>query len=345
MFIDKAVITIKAGNGGSGCCSFRREAFVPKGGPNGGDGAPGGDVIFVGDPGQLTLLDFLYNTRFAAQDGGPGKGKDMHGRRGKDLRIKVPVGTIVRLAETGDLLADIDAPGKEAVAAKGGKGGRGNARFATSVNQAPREYEPGEVVDPIDVSLELKIVADIGFVGYPNAGKSTLISDLTNASPKIAPYPFTTLHPVVGIMEYPDFRKVTIADIPGLVDGAHRNVGLGHEFLRHIERTRMLVYVLDTAGIDGRDPVEDLHALKKELDLYSPGLSDRAKLIVANKMDLPESNENLEKLMKDPERKLPVFPMSASTDADFSELMDIMREFLDQCPPPPDVTQSEIPEV
>ena len=241
MFIDKATISIKAGNGGNGCCSFRREAFVPKGGPNGGDGAPGGDVIFVGDPGQLTLLDFLYNTRFAAQDGGNGKGKDMHGRRGKDLRIKVPVGTIVRIAETGDLLADINEPFKEAVVAKGGKGGRGNARFATSVNQAPREHEPGEIVDPIEVSLELKIVADIGLVGYPNAGKSTLLSDLTNANPKIAPYPFTTLNPVVGIMEFEDFGKITMADIPGLVDGAHENVGLGHEFLRHIERTKMLV--------------------------------------------------------------------------------------------------------
>ena len=298
MFIDKATISIKAGNGGNGCCSFRREAFVPKGGPNGGDGAPGGDVIFVGDPGQLTLLDFLYNTRFAAQDGGNGKGKDMHGRRGKDLRIKVPVGT------------------------------------------APREHEPGEIVDPIEVSLELKIVADIGLVGYPNAGKSTLLSDLTNANPKIAPYPFTTLNPVVGIMEFEDFGKITMADIPGLVDGAHENVGLGHEFLRHIERTKMLVYVLDMAGTDGRNPVDDLHALKRELELYAPGLSDRARLIIANKMDVDESRENLEELMKDPERELPVFPMSAVLDPDFNELKNILREMLAGCPEPPDPTQT-----
>ena len=332
MFIDKAVITIKAGNGGNGCCSFRREAYIPKGGPNGGDGAPGGDVIFVGDPGQLTLLDFLYNTRFAAQDGGHGKGKDMHGRRGKDLRIRVPVGTIVRLAESGDLLADIDEPGKEVVVAKGGAGGRGNARFATSVNQAPREHEPGQKVDPVDVELELKIVADIGFVGYPNAGKSTLLSDLTNANPKIGPYPFTTLNPVVGIMEYEDFKKITVADIPGLVDGAHRNVGLGHEFLRHIERTRMLVYVLDMGGTDGRNPIDDLHALQRELDLYSDGLSARAKLIIANKIDMEESEKNLEDLLKDLNKTIPVFPMSAVLDPDFNEIKDVLRDLLSKCP-------------
>lgn len=337
MFIDKAVITIKAGNGGNGCCSFRREAYIPKGGPNGGDGAPGGDVIFVGDPGQLTLLDFLYNTRFAAQDGGHGKGKDMHGRRGKDLRIRVPVGTIVRLAESGDLLADIDEPGKEVVVAKGGAGGRGNARFATSVNQAPREHEPGQKVEPVDVELELKIVADIGLVGYPNAGKSTLLSDLTNANPKIGPYPFTTLHPVVGIMEYEDFKKLTIADIPGLVDGAHRNVGLGHEFLRHIERTRMLVYVLDMGGTDGRNPVDDLHALQRELDLYSEGLSGRAKLIIANKMDMEESEKNLEDLLKALNKTIPVFPMSAVLDPDFNEIKDVMRDLLSKCPDTPAV--------
>lgn len=335
MFIDKAVITVKAGNGGNGCCSFRREAYIPKGGPNGGDGAPGGDVIFVGDPGQLTLLDFIYNTRFAAQDGGHGKGKDMHGRRGKDLRIKVPVGTVVRLAATGDLLADIDEPGKEVVVAKGGAGGRGNARFATSVNQAPREHEPGQKVDPIDVELELKMVADIGLVGYPNAGKSTLLSDVTNANPKIGPFPFTTLHPVVGIMEYEDFGKITVADIPGLVDGAHRNVGLGHEFLRHIERTRMLVYVLDMGGTDGRNPVDDLHALQKELELYSEGLSKRAKLIIANKMDMEESEKNLEELLKDLKKTLPVFPMSAALDPDFHELKDVLRDLLSQCPETP----------
>ncbi len=335
MFIDKAVITIKAGNGGNGCCSFRREAYIPKGGPNGGDGAPGGDVIFVGDPGQLTLLDFLYNTRFAAQDGGHGKGKDMHGRRGKDLKIRVPVGTIVRLAESGDLLADIDEPGKEVVVAKGGAGGRGNARFATSVNQAPREHEPGQKVDPVDVELELKIVADIGFVGYPNAGKSTLLSDLTNANPKIGAYPFTTLHPVVGIMEYEDFKKITVADIPGLVDGAHQNVGLGHEFLRHIERTRMLVYVLDMGGTDGRNPIDDLHALQRELDLYSDGLSKRATLIIANKMDMEESEKNLEELLKDLNKTLPVFPMSAVLDPDFNEIKDVLRDLLSKCPETP----------
>ena len=256
----------------------------------------------------------------------------MHGRRGKDLRIRVPVGTIVRLAESGDLLADIDEPGKEVVVAKGGAGGRGNARFATSVNQAPREHEPGQKVDPVDVNLELKIVADIGFVGYPNAGKSTLLSDLTNANPKIGPYPFTTLNPVVGIMEYEDFKKITVADIPGLVDGAHRNVGLGHEFLRHIERTRMLVYVLDMGGTDGRSPIDDLHALQRELDLYSDGLSARAKLVIANKMDMEESEKNLEDLLKELNRTIPVFPMSAVLDPDFNEIKDVLRDLLSKCP-------------
>ena len=246
--------------------------------------------------------------------------------------IRVPVGTIVRLAESGDLLADIDEPGKEVVVAKGGAGGRGNARFATSVNQAPREHEPGQKVDPVDVELELKIVADIGFVGYPNAGKSTLLSDLTNANPKIGPYPFTTLNPVVGIMEYEDFKKITVADIPGLVDGAHRNVGLGHEFLRHIERTRMLVYVLDMGGTDGRNPIDDLHALQRELDLYSDGLSARAKLIIANKMDMEESEKNLEDLLKDLNKTIPVFPMSAVLDPDFNEIKDVLRDLLSKCP-------------
>ena len=203
------------------------------------------------------------------------------------------------------------------------------------MNQAPREHEPGQKVDPIDVELELKMVADIGLVGYPNAGKSTLLSDVTNANPKIGPFPFTTLHPVVGIMEYEDFGKITVADIPGLVDGAHRNVGLGHEFLRHIERTRMLVYVLDMGGTDGRNPVDDLHALQKELELYSEGLSKRAKLIIANKMDMEESEKNLDELLKDLKKTLPVFPMSAVLDPDFHELKDVLRDLLSQCPETP----------
>ncbi len=340
MFIDQAEITIKAGSGGNGALAFRREAFIPKGGPSGGDGGNGGDVIFVGDPGQTNLLDFTLNTRFFAENGQPGQNKDMHGRNGEPLRVLVPVGTIVRIKETGDLLADIDSVGKEVVVARGGRGGKGNSRFKTATNQAPREHTPGEKTQEIVVKLELKIVADIGFVGYPNAGKSTLLKDLTDANPKIAAYPFTTLHPVIGVMEYPDFHRITIADIPGLVDGAHDNVGLGHEFLRHIERTRMLVYVLDMAGTDGRNPVDDLKALKKELDLYSKGLSKRAGLIIANKMDVPESKENLKALVKSVRKRLPIFPMSAKDDPDFNELMDVIRSLTEKKPEPPDATQT-----
>ena len=223
MFVDRAEITVKAGNGGNGCCSFRREAFVPKGGPNGGDGGDGGDVIFVASTGELTLSDFVFNRHFSAENGGDGRSKDMHGRRGQNLVIKVPLGTIIRNKETGDVLADIDEAGAEVVIAKGGHGGRGNARFATPSNRAPREHEPGEVTEPLELGLELKLIADVALVGYPNAGKSTLLSRISNAHPKVAAYPFTTLHPVIGVMEYPDFRKVTVADIPGLIDGAHLN--------------------------------------------------------------------------------------------------------------------------
>ena len=326
MFVDQAEITVKAGDGGSGCCSFRREAFVPKGGPNGGDGAPGGNIVFIGDPGEQSLANSIFNRRFVAENGGNGSGKDCHGRRGRDLYVKVPLGTLVHSLETGDLLADIDREGQEVVIAVGGRGGRGNARFATSTNRAPREHEPGEKVEPLDLKLDLKMVADVGFVGYPNAGKSTLLGAISNAKPKIAPYPFTTLHPVIGTCEYPDFRKILVADVPGLIDGAHLNVGLGHYFLRHIERTKLLLYVIDMAGVDGRTPLEDYKILKNELEQYMEGLSERAMLIVANKMDLPESRENFEEFMCGLEDGIEVFPMSAATDRDFSGIKDKIRE-------------------
>ena len=327
MFIDKAQITIKAGNGGNGCCSFRREAFIPKGGPDGGDGGNGGNVVFAAAPGEQSLQDFIFNHRFAAQNGQPGKGKDMHGRNGADVVIKVPPGTLIRNAETGELIADIDAPDKRVTVLYGGKGGRGNRKFATSVNRAPREHEPGEKTEPVEVELELKMLADIGLVGFPNAGKSTLLSCISNANPKIAPYPFTTRHPVIGLVKMPDFSTYLVADVPGLLDGASENVGLGHEFLRHIERTKMLLYVLDMAGVDGRNPADDLKVLKHELEMYQKGLSKRAVCIIANKMDLPESAENLKELKKKV-RGLKIIPVSAATDGSFDDLTKYLYQAL-----------------
>ena len=330
MFVDRAEITVKAGNGGNGCCSFRREAFVPKGGPNGGDGGDGGDVIFVASTGELTLSDFVFNRHFSAENGGDGRSKDMHGRRGQNLVIKVPLGTIIRNKETGDVLADIDEAGAEVVIAKGGHGGRGNARFATPSNRAPREHEPGEVTEPLELGLELKLIADVALVGYPNAGKSTLLSRISNAHPKVAAYPFTTLHPVIGVMEYPDFRKVTVADIPGLIDGAHLNKGLGHYFLRHIERTKLLIYLVDLGGVDGRDPNDDVRILKNELEAYMEGLSSRAKIVLANKTDLVEDQDRIDDFILNAEDGLEVIPISAKNDASFDQVKQRIRELLDE---------------
>lgn len=330
MFVDRAEITVKAGNGGNGCCSFRREAFVPKGGPNGGDGGDGGDVIFVASTGELTLSDFVFNRHFSAENGGDGRSKDMHGRRGQNLVIKVPLGTIIRNKETGDILADIDEAGAEVVIAKGGHGGRGNARFATPSNRAPREHEPGEVTEPLELGLELKLIADVALVGYPNAGKSTLLSRISNAHPKVAAYPFTTLHPVIGVMEYPDFRKVTVADIPGLIDGAHLNRGLGHYFLRHIERTKLLIYLVDLGGVDGRDPNDDVRILKNELEAYMEGLSSRAKIVLANKTDLVENQDVIDDFILNAEDGLEVIPISAKNDDSFEQVKQRIRELLDE---------------
>ena len=254
----------------------------------------------------------------------------MHGRRGKDVIVKVPCGTLVFNADTGDLLADINEVGQQVVMAVGGRGGRGNARFATPSNRAPREHETGEKCEPIDLRLELKLIADVGLVGYPNAGKSTFLSAVSNAKPKIAPYPFTTLHPVIGIAQYEDFKTLQIADIPGLIDGAHLNVGLGHYFLRHIERTKVLIYVIDMGCVDGRKPIDDLHILQNELDEYMGGLSERAKIILANKMDLPESQANYEEFLTQIPEGLEVIPLSAMTDKDFTEVKDRIRACVEE---------------
>lgn len=298
MFVDKTKINVRAGDGGSGSCSFRREKFIPKGGPDGGDGGAGGNVIIESSTSESSLVSLVYKRSYRAKNGTNGSGKGLYGHKGDDIILKVPVGTVVRDIDSGEVIADLDVNGAQAVVARGGRGGRGNIHFATSTNRAPRKFETGREGEERHLELELKMIADAGLVGYPNAGKSTLISNLSDARPKVAPYPFTTLHPVVGVVEYPDYQRLTLADIPGLIDGAHRNVGLGHAFLRHIERTSVLLYVLDMGGVDGRTPWDDLASLEQELELYLAGLSKRPSLIVANKMDLPEAEANLAELRK-----------------------------------------------
>ena len=328
MFVDRAKITVKGGNGGNGCCSFRREKFIPKGGPDGGDGGDGGNVILRASTDEQSLVDLVYNRHYAAANGPHGKGKDLHGRKAPDIILDVPVGTVVTDQETGELLADLDTSGLQFVVAQGGKGGRGNARFATSTNRAPRQCEEGKPGEERRLELELKTIADVGLVGYPNAGKSTLLRAVSQARPKVAPYPFTTLHPVVGVVELPAYGRLTIADIPGLIDGAHANVGLGHAFLKHIERTHVLAYVLDMAGVDGRSPYEDYRHLQSELELYMRGLSKRPAVIVANKMDLPESRENLAALREALGSEMtPIIPVSAA-DGELGELIPILNKLV-----------------
>ena len=325
MFVDKVTIRVKAGDGGNGCCSFRREKFVPKGGPDGGDGGDGGSVYLEASTGEQSLVSLVYQTRYRAQNGPGGRGAGMHGRNADDVTVKVPVGTVVVDNATREVIGDLDVPGARLLAAKGGRGGRGNARFATSTNRVPRYAEPGTPGEERELFLELKTIADGGLVGYPNAGKSTLLGALSSARPKVAPYPFTTLHPVVGVVEfdYPDFSRLTLADIPGLIDGAHDNVGLGHSFLKHIERTKVLIYVLDMAGTDGRDPVEDFRHLRNELELYMSGLTARPSLIAANKMDAPEAAENLRRLESEVSGKYRIIPVTAA----IGELGDLKERF------------------
>ncbi len=328
MFVDKATITVKGGNGGHGCCSFRREKFIPKGGPDGGNGGGGGHVILKTTTGQQSLIDFRYTRHFAAPNGPGGKGKDLHGRKAPDITLMVPIGTVVTDKLTGELIIDMAEEGQEFVIARGGKGGRGNTSFATNFNRAPRETEPGEEGEEREIVMELKTIADIGLVGFPNAGKSTLISAISAARPKVAAYPFTTLNPVVGVVDLPNFERLTIADIPGLIDGAHANVGLGHAFLKHIERTHVLAFVLDMAGVDGRLPWEDFRHLQQELELYMPGLSKRPSIVIANKMDLAESLENFELLKEELSSEvIEIIPISAA-EGDTPDLKEKLRDMV-----------------
>ena len=326
MFVDKATITVKAGDGGNGCCSFHREKFVPRGGPDGGDGGAGGNVILEATNSEQSLQALVYNRHYQAQNGPGGKGSNLHGRKAPDITLKVPVGTVVTDRSTGEVIADMDEAGRQIVVARGGRGGRGNPRFATQTNRAPREWEPGEPGEEREIGLELKTIADVGLVGYPNAGKSTLLRAVSAARPKVAPYPFTTLHPVVGVIEYPDYSRITMADIPGLIEGAHDNVGLGHAFLKHIERTTVLAYVLDMGGVDGRTPWDDLAHLREELELYMKGLSKRATIIVANKMDLPGAEENLELLRSELSHELfEIIPVCAA-DGELGSFKETIRK-------------------
>lgn len=315
-FVDQAKIYVKGGDGGAGCVSFRREKYVPRGGPDGGDGGNGGDVILVADPQVHTLYDFYHQVHFRAENGRPGQGKKMKGRDGEDLILKVPVGTLVRDAETGEILGDLVKPEQKLVVAKGGKGGRGNAHFATPIRQAPRIAEPGSPGEERWVILELKLIADVGLVGFPNAGKSTLLSRLSAAKPKIADYPFTTLEPNLGVVKLKDGDTFIMADIPGLIEGAHKGLGLGHEFLRHIERTRLLLYLLDLS--EGEKIIKQFEVLKKELSLYNPLLLEKPFLIALNKIDLLPAERRVE-VCKEYIRLFPkdlqekIYPISALT--------------------------------
>jgi len=296
MFIDQARIYVKSGDGGDGVVRFRREKYVPAGGPAGGDGGRGGSIYFVVDEGLSTLMDFRYRRKFVASSGQAGQSKKMAGKDGEDLEIRVPPGTLVKDAETGEVLLDLTIPNSRVLALPGGRGGRGNPHFTTPTRQAPAFAERGEPGKELWLQLELKLLADVGLVGYPNVGKSTLLSVVSAARPKVANYPFTTLTPNLGVVSLEPGHSFVIADIPGLIEGAHTGVGLGMEFLRHIERTRLILHLVDASGIEGRDPVEDYHKINQELRLYSQELANCPQILVANKADLPEAQGNLERL-------------------------------------------------
>lgn len=323
MFIDQARIYVKAGDGGSGCVSFRREKYIPAGGPDGGDGGRGGSVVLVADPNLATLIDFQYRRHFKAENGEHGRGKNQFGKDGEDLIIRVPLGTVVTHSETGELIADLTKPGQKLIVAVGGRGGRGNTRFTSPTRQAPAFAEKGEKGAELWINLELKLIADVALVGYPNAGKSTLIAAVSAAKPKIADYPFTTLVPNLGVVSLGEGNSFVVADVPGLIEGAHRGVGLGHDFLRHIERTRVIVHVVDTAAVEGRSPVEDYLQINKELALYNPKLAQLPQVVAANKMDLPTAQEHLGQLRQAAAADgRMVFAISAAAGQGTQELME-----------------------
>lgn len=335
MFVDKAKIYVKAGDGGDGIVAFRREKYVPEGGPAGGDGGRGGDVIFRVDEGLRTLMDFRYKRHFKAQPGIKGRNKSMHGANAEPMIVRVPPGTMVIDDDTQELIADLVHHNQEVVVAKGGRGGRGNTRFVTASNTAPEISENGEEGQERWVVLELKVMADVGLVGFPSVGKSTLLSVVSAARPKIADYHFTTLTPNLGVVDAGEGRSFVMADLPGLIEGAHEGVGLGHEFLRHVERTRVIVHVVDMSAGEGRDPYEDWLKINDEVRLYNSKLENRPQLVVANKMDMPEAEEHLQefsKKLKDLHGVEKIYPISAAAHQGVQELIYAIADQLEQMP-------------
>lgn len=346
MFADRAKIFIRSGKGGDGHVSFRRELYVPNGGPDGGDGGRGGDVIFEVDEGLNTLQDFRHRRKYAAKDGEPGGKRRCHGADADDIVLRVPEGTVIKEAESGKVIADMSGDNRRQVILKGGRGGLGNQHFATATMQIPKYAQPGQPAQELWVNLELKVIADVGLVGFPNVGKSTFLSRVTNAKPKIANYHFTTLSPNLGVVDMPGTRGFVIADIPGLIEGASEGVGLGHEFLRHIERTKLIIHVVDAAGTEGRDPVEDIRKINAELHAYNPEIAGRPQIIAANKIDAiyrEEGQESpVERLKREFEPEgIPVFPISGVTGEGIQELLYEVSRRLDELDDEPVIFQQE----
>lgn len=336
MFADRAKIYIKSGKGGDGHVSFRREKYVPNGGPDGGDGGNGGSVIFEVDEGLNTLTDFRHIRKYCAQNGEEGGKKNCHGKNGQDIVIKVPEGTVIKEDATGKVIVDMSGENRRYVILPGGRGGKGNQHYATATMQAPKYAQPGQPARELNLQLELKVIADVGLVGYPNVGKSTLLSRVTNAKPKIANYHFTTLNPNLGVVDLPDGTGFVIADIPGLIEGASEGIGLGHEFLRHIERTRVIIHLVDAASTEGRDPVSDIYAINKELDNYNSEIAKRPQVIAANKIDAIYSeaeNDPIKQLKEEFEPKgIRIFPISAVSGQGLNELLYYVRDLLKELP-------------
>lgn len=324
MFVDKAKIYVKAGDGGDGIISFRREKYVPNGGPAGGDGGRGADIIFRVDEGLRTLMDFRYQRHFKAPRGEKGRNKSQHGANAENMIVRIPPGTVILDEDSGEVLADLTRHGQQVVVARGGRGGRGNIRFATPNNPAPELAENGEEGEERYIVLELKVMADVGLVGFPSVGKSTLLSVVSAAKPKIGAYHFTTITPNLGVVGVGEGRSFVMADLPGLIEGAHEGIGLGHEFLRHVERTRIIIHVVDMSGSEGRDPFEDWVKINEELKLYNPVLAERPQIVAANKMDMPESEENLEQFMqkvREVQPDIEIMPISSLTRRGIQELL------------------------